>query len=172
MDFKRSEGYDPGADIRGLKKGEFQADLAFGLVGEEAAARLVEAMLSGAIEVKTDGYENDNLFIELAQCPGRLVDEKGDFIWRRSGLNTTEAKYYIYIKQAPNGSLRSQTVFETDRLKRFKRKFYMKNGFQIMEPGFHGTGYLIGNRNGEIPTLGLRIAGDDVDALRFSALYD
>lgn len=167
-----SEGYDPGADIRGTRKGEFQADLEFGEMGEGHAMQIVNAMLEGWIEVKTDAFENDNLFIELGHCPDRRTKEDGSFIWKPSGLNVTEAKYWMYLRQSESGQLRSALVLETARIKRFRSWFKNTYGTTILEKGSGKTGYIIGNAEGKIPTLGLRIVGADVAKLRHSPLFD
>lgn len=166
MDWQISDGYDPDADIRGSQKGQFQADLRFGKVGENHASSFLEALKSGWVEVKTDGYDNDNIFIEVAHCPNRVKNEDGTFRWQRSGLLKTKAQFYLYIKQAPDGQMRSGTFFETERLRRFVEVFRQTNGIKILEKSSPGTGFLIGNAAGEIPTLGLRIAHPEIKILR------
>jgi hypothetical protein len=167
-----SDSYDPRADIRGDNRGKWGADLAFGQVGEGHALEIVHAMLDGWIEVKTDSFENDNLFIELAHSPHRLTDENGNFIWTQSGLNVTEAKYWMYLRQSESGDLRSALIIETARIQRFRQWFKETHGTAILKKGDYRTGYIIGNANGLIPTLGLRIVGEDVAKLRHSHLFD
>lgn len=168
----QSSGYDPHADIRGSTKGDFRSDLKFGLVGEEHALSFLHALMEGWVEVKTDAFENGNLFIEVAHCPGRKTDEEGNFKWVKSGLNTTQAKYFMYLKQSEAGVLRSATIFETERLRKFHQWFKGHNGPIIQPPGFQGTGYICGNLNGEIPTVGLRVVAKDVEKIRNSGQFD
>lgn len=168
----QSSGYDPYADIRGDSKGQFSSDLQFGLVGEGHAKKIVQALLDGWVEVKTDGFENGNLFIEVAHCPSRKVDAEGNFVWSKSGLNVTQAKYYMYLKQAKNGELRSAIVIPTERLRRFHKWVKSEKGTQIEKPGFVGTGYMYGNIDGQVPTIGLRICAQDVEVLRNTSQFD
>lgn len=172
MQAEQSSGYDPKADIRGTTKGEFKTDLEFGLVGEGHALSIVKALLDGWVEVKTDGFENGNLFIEVAHCPGRIVNRNGDFVWKKSGLNVTEAKYYMYLKQSGSGELRSATIIETERLRKFHRWVKATKGANIQPAGFQGTGYMYGNINGEVPTVGLRIVSADIEMLKTSGQFD
>lgn len=172
MEIQRSTGYDPKADIRGSQKGQFEADLAFGEVGENHATSIVQALLDGWVEVKTDGYENGNLFIEVAQCVNKQGSNPEEYAWKKSGLNVTEAKYYMYLKQSETGELRSAIVIETERLRRFHRWVKETKGKQIQAPGFKGTGYLYGNLYGEIPTIGLRIASADLGLLQYGKQFD
>jgi hypothetical protein len=168
----QSSGYDPYADIRGNNKGQFSSDLAFGLVGEGHAESIVRALMEGWVEVKTDGFENGNLFIEVAHCPGRVRKDDGDFQWTKSGLNVTQAKYYMYLKQAKNGELRSAVIIPTERLRRFHAWVKAEKGSQIQAPGFKGTGYMYGNIDGQVPTIGLRICAQDVEMLRNTSDFD
>lgn len=172
MDPSQSSGYDPKADIRGINRGNFKDDLEFGLVGEGHALGIVQALLDGWVEVKTDGFENGNLFIEVAHCPGRVTNQQGEFVWRKSGLNVTEAKFYMYLKQSESGVLRSATIFETDRLRRFHQWVKQTQGTKVHKSGLQGTGYMYGNISGEVPTIGLRIVAQDVEMLRNSSLFD
>lgn len=172
MEIRRSTNYDPGADIRGANKGQFKADLAFGSAGEDQAESIVRALLEGWVEVKSDGFENGNLFIEVAQGIRGSSSDLDEIVWKKSGLNVTQAKYYMYIKQSESGVLRSATIFETDRLRKFHRWVKDTRGMNINEPGFKGTGYMYGNINGEVPTIGLRITKDYVEILRSSSQFD
>lgn len=172
MEAVQSSGYDPYADIRGAEKGNFSADLKFGEVGEGHAIAIVKALLDGWVEVKTDGFENGNLFIEVAHCPSRRVDEMGEFVWQKSGLNVTQAKYFMYLKQSPDGQLRSATIFETERLRRYHQWVKTHKGTEVHKSGFQGTGYMYGNINGQVPTIGLRIASPDVEMLKTSGQFD
>lgn len=172
MEAVQSFGYDPYADIRGAKKGAFYTDRAFGKVGESHALDFMESLLQGWVEVKTDGFDNGNLFIEVAHCPGREVDEDGNFIWQKSGLNVTKAKYFMYIKQSPAGDLRSATILETERLRRFHKWVKATKGFHVYETGLTGTGYMYANLNGTAPTIGLRIIAKDVEKLKNSGQFD
>lgn len=172
MQAEQSTGYDPKADIRGSSKGDFKTDLEFGLVGEGHALSIVKALLDGWVEVKTDGFENGNLFIEVAHCPSRIVDQDGKFVWKKSGLNVTEAKYYMYLKQSPSGELRSAIILETERLRKFHKWVKATKGNEVQQSGFQGTGYMYGNLSGEVPTIGLRITASDVEMLKTSGQFD
>lgn len=172
MEAIQSSGYDPYADIRGAKKGTFLTDRVFGKVGESHALSFVESLLDGWVEVKTDGFDNGNLFIEVAHCPGRQVDEQGNFIWHKSGLNVTKAKYFMYLKQSPAGDLRSATIFETERLRRFHKWVKSTKGTDVHEGGLVGTGYMYANLGGTTPTIGLRIVAKDVETIKNSGQFD
>lgn len=172
MEPLQSSGHDPGADIRGVTKREFASDLEFGLVGESHALSIVQALLEGWVEVKTDGFENGNLFIEVAHCPRRRTDEAGNFVWVKSGLNTTEAKYYMYLKQSESGALRSATIIETERLRKFHRWVKATHGATIQPAGYQGTGYVLGNAHGAVPTIGLRVVASDVEMIKNSGQFD
>lgn len=169
---QRSQGYDPAADIRGDKKGQFKADLKFGEHGEDIAAKLVEAMLNGWVEVKADAFENGNIFVELAHCPGRVRNEDGNFVWTKSGLNVTKANFWIYMKMSEQGDFRSAIVIPTSRLNAYRSWHKEKNGTAILPSGSKTSGYMIGNANGEIPTLGLRIIASDIHMIQYSPLFD
>lgn len=169
---QRSEGYDPAADIRGDSKGQFKADLKFGEHGEELAAKLVEAMLNGWVEVKSDAFENGNIFVELAHCPGRAVDQDGNFVWTKSGLNVTKANFWIYMKLSGQGEFRSALVIPTVRLNAYRSWYKEQYGTEILPSGSKQSGYMIGNANGEIPTLGLRIVASDIPMIQYSPQFD
>ena len=169
---QRSEGYDPAADIRGDQKGQFKADLKFGEHGEDIATKLIDAMLAGWVEVKADAFENGNIFVELAHCPDRSRDDNGDFIWKKSGLNVTQAQFWMYMKLSECGDFRSALVLETSRLNAYRSWFKENNGTNILTPGTQKTGYMIGNANGQIPTLGLRIVAQDIPFLQYSSKFD
>jgi len=168
----QSEGYDPYADIRGDSKGSFKTDLKFGKVGEDDAATLIQAMLDGWVEVKSDAFENGNIFIELAHCLGRQLHEDGSFVWTKSGLNVTQAKFWMYLKLSPGGIFRSALILETSRLNKFRTWFKENNGTSIMAPGSKSTGYIIGNANGQTPTLGLRIVASDLTQIMYNKEWD
>lgn len=168
----QSEGYDPYADIRGDSKGSFKTDLKFGKVGEDDASMLAQAMLDGWVEVKSDAFGNGNIFIELAHCLGRKTNPDGSFVWTKSGLNVTQAKFWMYLKLSPGGVFRSALILETSRLNKFRSWYKDKNGTSIMAPGSKSTGYMIGNANGETPTLGLRIVSSDLSQIMYNKDWD
>lgn len=172
MELRLSTGYDPDADIRGENRGQFKSDLLFGEIGENHAKEFLDSILNGWAEVKSDAFDNGNIFLEVAHCPGRRKDASGNFIWQKSGINTTQAQYFIYIKQSQAGRFRGALVLETERLLRFHRAFKKQNGIEIHESGLVGTGYMYGNMRGEIPTVGLRICPDDVSKILYSSHYD
>jgi hypothetical protein len=169
---QRSTGCDPAADIRGDKKGQFKTDLKFGEHGEDIAAKLVDAMLNGWVEVKSDAFQNGNIFVELAHCPGRVRDDHGDFIWTKSGLNVTQANFWIYMKLSEQGDFRSALVLPTSRLHAYRTWYKERYGTTILPSGSTVSGYMIGNVNGETPTLGLRVIASDIPMIQYSPMFD
>jgi hypothetical protein len=169
---EQSVGYDPKADFRGAQTGIWEADLQYGLLGENFTASILESIVNGSIEVKSDSYENGNIFIELAHCPNRNTDSNGNFVWVKSGLNVTEAKYYFYLKLSKAGEFRSGLILSTQRLNAFRQLWKQENGTDILPKGSKGTGYMIGNENGQIPTLGLRIASPEINLLTHKQKWD
>lgn len=169
---QRSQGYDPSADIRGNQKGQFKTDLKFGEHGENIASQLVQAMLDGWIEVKSDAFQNGNIFVELAHCPNRVLKENGDFAWVNSGLNVTKAQYWMYLKVSEEGDFRSALILPTVRLNSYRQWHKSKHGTSILPSGSRESGYMIGNASGQVPTLGLRIVASDIPALQYSSLFD
>lgn len=169
---KQSVGYDPEADIRGDGKGQFAYDLKFGEHGEDMATKLVDAMLNGWVEVKSDAFENGNIFVELAHCPGRQRNQNGEFVWKLSGLNVTKANFWIYMKLSEKGDFRSALILPTARLNAYRSWYKEQHGTQILPAGSKESGYMVGNANGEVPTLGLRIVASDIPMIQYSPMFD
>jgi len=89
----------------------FRNDLSFGEAGEEIIKHFIDAISSGAIEVKTDRYRNGRMVVETQQKPN------GSQVWVDSGINVTTASWWIY-QYGLDGAFH---VISVERLKRYLR---------------------------------------------------
>jgi hypothetical protein len=96
----------------------------------------------------------------------------GDFAWVNSGLNVTKAQYWMYLKVSEEGDFRSALSLPTARLNAYRQWYKSEIGTSILPSGSRGSGYMIGNINGQVPTLGLRIVASDIPLLQYSPLFD
>ena len=104
-------------DIPG-KVFDFKKDLSYGESGEQLVKSFFETLSEGAFEVKSDRYRNGRMVIETEQNPRGALDENGNRIWVKSGINITTAKWWVYV-YAMDGSF---VIISVARLKRFLRK--------------------------------------------------
>lgn len=109
--FKQQKAYNPNEDIVPEDKNfDFAQDLQFGQIGEQRVIDVLNELVTGSIEVKTDRYRNGSMVVETDQNPGN----KG---WKKSGINVTKAKWWVYV-YALEGSI---VIVDIERLKRFLR---------------------------------------------------
>lgn len=111
--FKQVAGYKPEFDIAPPEQSRefnFKNDLEFGKVGEQFVSAMLDSLLNGSFEIKTDRYRNGNMVVETDQNPGL----RG---WKKSGINVTKAQWWVYV-YALDGSM---TIVHMDRLKRYLR---------------------------------------------------
>jgi hypothetical protein len=111
--FKKTSGYNPDFDIEPsseVKQFNFKDDLQYGQVGETLVATMLDALVNGSFEIKTDRYRNGNMVIETDQNPGL----KG---WKKSGINVTKAEWWVYVYALDGG----MTIVHVERLKRYLR---------------------------------------------------
>jgi len=86
----------------------WNADLAYGHSGEALVTEFLDALTTGAYEVKSDRWRNGRCVVETEQNPKK----KG---WKPSGLMVTEAKWFVYVF-SPEGAF---IIVEVGRLKRY-----------------------------------------------------
>jgi hypothetical protein len=111
--FNQTSGYNPDFDIAPPetdRKFNFKNDLEYGQVGESFVASMLESLINGSFEIKTDRYRNGNMVIETDQNPNLSG-------WKKSGINVTKADWWVYV-YALDGSI---TIIKIDRLKRYLR---------------------------------------------------
>jgi len=87
----------------------FAEDLKYGQLGEKRIRRMLENLVEGSFEVKSDRYRNGNMAIEMRQNPRRAGK------WVPSGLRVTKAQWWVYIFSMDGGFI----IVATERLKRF-----------------------------------------------------
>ena len=64
----------------------FEKDLKYGQLGEKRIRKMLESLVEGSFEVKSDRYRNGNMAVEMRQNPRRCGK------WVRSGLQVTKAQ--------------------------------------------------------------------------------
>ena len=87
----------------------FAADLKYGQMGEKRIRNMLESLVEGSFEVKSDRYRNGNMAIEMRQNPRKCGK------WIPSGLQVTKAQWWVYIFSMDGGFV----IVATERLKRF-----------------------------------------------------
>ena len=106
-----TSSYNPHHDIRdGARVSNFVNDLQYGLIGEKLVGEMLDALVSGSCEIKTDRYRNGNMVIETDQNPRN----EG---WKKSGINVTTAKWWVYVYALDGG----MAIVNIERLKRYLR---------------------------------------------------
>ena len=111
--FKSTPGYNPDFDIQAspdAKQFNFKDDLQYGQIGEALVAVMLDALVGGSFEIKTDRYRNGNMVVETDQNPGLSG-------WKKSGINVTKADWWVYVYALDGGI----TIVHTARLKRYLR---------------------------------------------------
>jgi hypothetical protein len=95
-------------DFPAERRYNFSDDLKFGKLGEKLTADFLQSIADGSFEVKTDRYRNGRMVVEMEQNPRKTG-------WKASGLQVTEAKWWVYI-YCLDGALLAVSV---ERLKRY-----------------------------------------------------
>jgi hypothetical protein len=111
--FKQTSGYNPDFDIappESIRQFNFKNDLEYGQVGESLVSSMLESVINGSFEIKTDRYRNGNMVVETDQKPNLSG-------WKKSGINITKAQWWVYVYSL-DGSI---VVINMDRLKRYLR---------------------------------------------------
>ena len=87
----------------------FAQDLKYGQLGEKRIRTMLENLVEGSFEVKSDRYRNGNMAVEMRQNPRR------EGRWIPSGLQVTKATWWVYIFSMDGGFV----IVSVDRLKRY-----------------------------------------------------
>ena len=128
----------------------FSADLKYGQMGEGRIRKMLENLVEGSFEVKSDRYRNGNMAVEMRQNPRRSGK------WVPSGLQVTKAQWWVYIFSMDGGFI----IVSVDRLKR-----YINLNKDILEPRDFA-------RRSDNPAWGYLLRPDDVTALLCEEKYD
>lgn len=96
----------------------FKDDLAYGESSEDLVKSFLDCLSDGDFEIKSDRYRNGRMIIETQQNPKGAKDPQGNRIWYNSGINTTKAKWWVYV-YSPEGAF---VVVSVDRIKRYLRR--------------------------------------------------
>ncbi len=97
---KTVTGYEP----------RFDFDVRRGKVGEDLVGTILEGLVNGSVEVKTDygSTKTGNLYIEYEQ-------ENRDGVWRPSGIATSEAEFWAFAFGGGAIFVRSETLRQVCR---------------------------------------------------------
>ena len=87
----------------------FAQALKYGQLGEKRIRTMLENLVEGSFEVKSDRYRNGNMAVEMRQNPRR------EGRWIPSGLQVTKATWWVYIFSMDGGFV----IVSVDRLKRY-----------------------------------------------------
>jgi hypothetical protein len=131
---------------------DFASDLKFGQQSENDISEFLDVL-----SVKTDRYRNGRMFVETDQNPKGLRDQDNKSIWKKSGINVTEAKWWVYVFSPKQGFV----IVDVDRLKRYLR--LNKDKFN------ESTKTSVGGSN---PTMGFLLMAEDVKDLLTKEIYD
>jgi hypothetical protein len=82
----------------------FDIDYQRGLIGENLVGTFLEALAGSRIEVKTDYRANETGNVYLETFQQSLAGE-----WYKSGINVTEAEWFVYAGGSANGFLALRT---------------------------------------------------------------
>ena len=154
-------GYQPSFD---LERFNFARDLKDGEQGEALVEKFLYALSSGAFEVKSDRYRNGRMVIETHQAPLRALQnlDLNENVWKPSGLNVTEAKWWIYVYSL-EGDSGAFVAVEIERLKRFLRQNRSR---------FNGSTKKIFAASSDNPSRGWLLEAADVLDLLTNPVYD
>ena len=147
-------GYEPRFDKDGRRyeRFNFKDDLEFGLCAEGFVLMVFESRW----EVKADRYRNGRMVVETHQWAQRKTDESGLPIWKPSGINVTEADWWVYVY----GLNESFVVVSVPRL----RRFIVANTERL-----HGKVLAAQSDN---PALGFLLEADDVMRVLYEKEWD
>jgi hypothetical protein len=109
--FRQHETYNQEEDIvPQTNQFDFAKDLKFGQIGERLVIDVLNALVNGSLEAKTDRYRNGNMVVETDQNPHNSG-------WKKSGINVTKAKWWVYVYALDGGIV----IVDVNRLKRYLR---------------------------------------------------
>jgi hypothetical protein len=128
----------------------FAEDLKYGQMGEKRIRKMLESLVEGSFEVKSDRYRNGNMAIEMRQNPRKCGK------WIPSGLQVTKAQWWVYIFSMDGGFI----IVAVDRLKRFIEA--NKDTLQTRDFA----------RRSDNPAWGYLLVPADVCALLYDPRYD
>lgn len=128
----------------------FAEDLKYGQLGEKRIRTMLENLVEGSFEVKSDRYRNGNMAVEMRQNPRR------EGRWIPSGLQVTKATWWVYIFSMDGGFV----IVSVDRLKRFIEA--NKNTLETRDFARRSTN----------PAWGYLLRPNDVSELLHSDAYD
>jgi hypothetical protein len=128
----------------------FAEDLKYGQLGEKRIRKMLENLVEGSFEVKSDRYRNGNMAVEMRQNPRR------EGRWIPSGLQVTKATWWVYIFSMDGGFV----IVSVDRLKRFIEA--NKNTLETRDFARRSTN----------PAWGYLLRPNDVSELLHSDAYD
>lgn len=94
---------------------DFKKDLEYGKEGEDLISSFLEQMSLSDFEVKSDRKRNGRMFVETNQNPKGVLDNNGERVWVKSGINVTTAKWWVYIF-SPDGAF---VIVAVRRLKNY-----------------------------------------------------
>lgn len=137
---------------------DFKADLEFGQKSEKDIEAFLDALSGGDFEIKTDRYRNGRMVVETDQNPRGIVNENGDRVWVKSGINVTTAKWWVYVFSPSQGFV----IIEVARLKRYLRANSDKFN-ESTKKSFGGS---------DNPAKGFLLMAEDVQELLISEKYD
>jgi hypothetical protein len=132
------------------KSFNFDKDLKYGQLGEKKIRKMLESLVEGSFEVKSDRYRNGNMAVEMRQNPRRCGR------WIPSGLAVTEAKWWVYVFSMDGGFI----IVSTDRLKR-----YIRINSDILEARDFA-------RSSDNPAWGYLLRPNEVAELLYDKKYD
>jgi hypothetical protein len=133
------------------RKFDFRKDLEFGHKGEKLVSDFLDAMESGAFEVKTDRYRNGRMVIEMEQNPRRSGN------WIASGIQVTKAQWWVYVFTLDGAFI----MVSVDRMKRY-----------IAQRQLSSKDYKEFARGSQNPSRGFLLEPADVADLMTSPDYD
>lgn len=128
----------------------FATDLKYGQLGEKRIRKMLENLVEGSFEVKSDRYRNGNMAVEMRQNPRKSGK------WVPSGLQVTKAKWWVYIFSMDGGFI----IVSVDRLKR-----YIEANKDTLETRDFA-------RRSDNPAWGYLLRPTDVSALLYDESYD
>lgn len=128
----------------------FAEDLKYGQLGEKRIRKMLENLVEGSFEVKSDRYRNGNMAVEMRQNPRKCGK------WVPSGLQVTKAKWWVYIFSMDGGFI----IVSVDRLKR-----YIEANKDTLETRDFA-------RRSDNPAWGYLLRPTDVSALLYDESYD
>jgi hypothetical protein len=151
-------GYNPKFDIPS-NNFNFDDDLSFGHLGEEMVKQFYEQVIQGNAEIKTDRYRNGRMVVETQQNPRRACDATGAAIWVNSGINVTDARWWIYVFALEQ----AMVIVNTQRLRNYLR---------AKPDRFNESTKRIFAKSSDNPAKGFLLEPEDVSDLLINPSFD